>query len=176
MKIYAIRHGLTEFNKKGIINGHLEDNLAPEGIEQAMIVAVSLPRNIKHIYSSSLLRTKQTANLLNSVLNVPISYYDELKEVDFGSLSGQVFDEDRKKKHKSQQYDWRPERGESFEDVKKRVLKIFEKIKVESKDGEALVVTHGGIIRLMHFLEKGSILDEVANVSLQVFDLDKILK
>ncbi len=72
-------------------------------------------------------------------------------------------------------YDWRPS-GESFEEVKTRVVKLLGKIKKENNNKEVLIVAHGGIIRLLHFLEFGEILGEVGNTSLYSFDLDKILK
>jgi broad specificity phosphatase PhoE len=176
MKVYLIRHGLTELNKKHLINGHLEDGLAPEGIEQAKIAAPLIPKSIKHIYASSLLRTKQTAELLNSELKVPISLHDELKEVNFGLLNGTDFTDEVKKKHRSLQYDWRSQNGESVDDVKDRVLKILREIKAASRDGEALIVTHGGVIRMVYFLEHGTQMDMIDNASLHSFDLDKIIK
>jgi len=175
MKIYAIRHGLTDLNKKGLINGYTDSILQLEGIQQAKMAAQFLPETIKHIYSSSLSRTKQTAEILNEKLKVPITLHDELKEVNFGVLEGTPFLEEFKKKHRSQNYDWSPS-GESFEDVKKRVLKILREIRDKSSDGEALIVTHGGIIRLMNLLQFGMPLDEVDNASLHSFDLDKILE
>jgi broad specificity phosphatase PhoE len=73
-------------------------------------------------------------------------------------------------------YDWRPS-GESFEDVKERVLSVLREIKDERSDEETLIVAHGGIIRMLYFIESdGGILDDIGNVSLHSFDLDKILK
>jgi broad specificity phosphatase PhoE len=175
MKIYAIRHGLTELNKKQLINGHLEDELAPEGIEQAKSAAKSLPKSIKRIYSSSLNRAKQTAAILNEELKVPLTFHDELKEVGFGILDGTPFSDEIKKIHMSQKYDWGPS-GESTEDVKKRSLKILKQIKKENGDGEALVVVHGGIVRMLYLLQDGTPVGEIDNASLHAFDLDKILK
>jgi probable phosphoglycerate mutase len=174
MKIYVIRHGQTELNKKGLINGHIDDILAPEGIEQAKNAAPSLPKTIKHIYSSSLSRAMETAKILNEALNLPITFHDELREVNFGILNGTPFLDEHKKRHQMLDYDWRPS-GENFEDVKTRVLKILQKIHKENGAGEALIVAHGGIIRLLHFLEFGEPLNEIGNASLYGFDLDKIL-
>ncbi len=175
MKVYVIRHGQTELNKLGMINGYLDDPLASEGIEQAKLAAETLPKTIKHIYVSSLERAKQTASILNEVLKVPMTFHDELREVNFGDLNGTPFLDEYKERHKMLDYDWRPS-GESFEDVKTRVIKILNVIKNENGDGEALIVAHGGIVRLMHFLETGEYLDGVGNASIQSFDLDKILK
>jgi len=175
MKIFILRHGQTELNKKGVINGHIDDVLALEGIKQAKNVAPFLPKTIKHIYSSSLERAKETAKILNETLHVALTFHDELKEVNFGILNGAPFLDEYKKRHKMLDYDWRPS-GESFEEVKTRVLKFLEKIKKENNDEEILIVAHGGIIRLLHFLEFGEPLNEIENTSLHSFDLDKIIK
>lgn len=174
MEIFVIRHGQTELNKKGIINGHIDDVLLPEGIEQAKDAAPLLPKTIKHIYSSSLGRAKQTAEIINQVLNVPLTFHNELREVDFGILSGTPFLDKHKERHKMLDYDWRPS-GESFDGFKKRVVKFLETIKVNN-DEEVLIVAHGGTIRLLHFLESDKILGEIGNTSLHSFDLEKILK
>lgn len=175
MKIYVIRHGRTEMNKQGVFNGLIDEPLLPEGREQARVAAESLPQGLKHIYSSPLSRTRETAEILNTKLNLPISLHDELEEIDMGSFNGQKFTEERKQKHRSLQYDWRPQGGESFDDVKQRILKFLKKLKTERGDGEALIVTHGGIIRVFTFLEKGECMEDIRNVSFYSFDLDKIL-
>lgn len=175
MKIYVIRHGLTKLNKDGAFNGHIDESLSPEGIEQANNAIHLIPASIKKMYASSLIRTKQTAEILNSIIKVPISYVDELKEVNAGVLNGLPFTDEGVKKYKALQYNWKSQGGESVEDVMKRVLKVLDEIKLKERDEEVLIVTHGGIIRILYFLEKGSLLDEIGNVSILSFDLDKIL-
>lgn len=176
MKIYIIRHGQTELNVKDYINGQIDDPLTSTGVEQAKKGATLVPKTIKHIYASSLSRAKQTAELLDIELQVPITLHDELKEVNFGELQGGPYLDGAKEKHRTLTYDWRPS-GENMEDVKARVLSILEKIKDERSEEEALIVAHGGIIRMLYFLESdGGIMEDIGNVSLHSFDLDKILK
>lgn len=175
MKIYVIRHGQTELNVKGLINGQIGDALTPEGVKQAETAAKSLPGTINHIYASPLNRAKQTAEILNTELNVPVTFHDELKEVNFGELQGTPYLDEYKKRHMALNYDWGPS-GENVEQVKARVLKVLKQIKGESGDEEALIVAHGGIVYLLYFLESGEISDAVGNASLHSFDLDKILK
>lgn len=176
MKIYIIRHGQTAFNKAGLINGNIDSDLTEAGVEQAKLAADFLPKTIKNMYVSSLGRAKKTALILNESLKASITFHDELKEVHFGKLEGTPFLEEYKKRHRMLDYDWSSYGGEDFNKVKSRVLKVLEKIKEENEDGEALIVAHGGIIRLMHFLEFGDELKEIENTSLHSFDLDKILK
>ena len=175
-KIYVIRHGLTEMNKKGFINGAFDDTLLPEGEEQARASIPLLPQTIKRIYCSSLLRTRQTAAIINDALHLPISFHKELQEVDFGSTNGTPFLPEDKKKHMTLTFDWHDRGGESVDDVRARILKILKIINAENADGEALIVAHGGTIRMLTFLETGEILNEIANAGIFTFDLDAILK
>jgi broad specificity phosphatase PhoE len=180
MKIYAIRHGLTALNKKGVINGQIDEGLSDEGIKQAQDSIVSLPKNIEHIHVSPLLRTKQTAEIINKHLKKSLSIHDELREIHFGSFAGKAWNsiesgEELMKKHRAVKYDYRPAGGESVEDVKERLLQFLKKIKGAHGDYEVLLVTHGGIIRMLHMLQDGKVLDGIENTSLHEFDLDKIL-
>jgi broad specificity phosphatase PhoE len=175
MKIYAIRHGQTKLNVQKIINSGIDDELTDEGIKQAEAAANSLPKSIKRMYVSSLGRAKQTANILNANLGLPITYSDDLREVDFGELNGTPFLQEHQNRHMALDYDWRPS-GENFADVKTRTLRILQEIKQNSGDGEALIVGHGGTIRTLYYLEHGTPMGEIKNASLFAFDLDKMLK
>jgi probable phosphoglycerate mutase len=175
MKIYVVRHGRTVLNQKGLITGDLEDALTKEGEDQARATALLLPSTFKHLYSSSLERAKQTARIINEKLDLPVTFHDELKEVNFGVLNGMPYLDEYKKRHVAQNYDWRPS-GECFEDVKERVLRILKIIRSENNDGEALIVSHGGIIRMIHLLESGELMGEIENASVHEFDIDKIFK
>lgn len=181
MKIYVIRHGLTELNKKKIVNGQIDEPLAPEGIEQAKTAIALLPKSIKHIYTSPLKRAHHTAQIINIKLACPISIQAELTEIHMGSLAGKSWadmelGQELKKKHRAIEFDYRLQGGESAKEVKKRIIAFLKKINGRHKNHEVLIVTHGGIIRLLHLLEHGNqILDDIANISLHTFDLDKII-
>ena len=58
MKLYVIRHGLTPLNKQKRVNGEVDESLASEGIEQAKVVVPLIPKSVKRIYSSPLLRAR----------------------------------------------------------------------------------------------------------------------
>lgn len=172
--MYVIRHGQTELNVKGLINGHIPDSLTVTGKKQARLASKNLPESIGHIYSSPLTRARQTADILNNELQVPITYHDELKEVGFGDLEGTPFLQEYQMKHTNLDYDWGPS-GENFNEVKERVLRLMTEIRKETSEGQALIVAHGGIVRMLTFLEKGDKQGEINNASIFEFDLDKIL-
>lgn len=127
-------------------------------------------------------RAVQTAEIINSILQIPYSTHNELSEVRMGTLAGKAWTEmkngmELKNKHRSIQYDYTKLGGESAVDVKKRVLKFLKEISSKHKDYQVLIITHGGIVRLLHLLEhKKPLVDEIENVSVQEFDLGKILK
>lgn len=182
MKIYVMRHGTTELNKQKKVNGQIDEPLAPEGIEETKAAIPLIPPSVKHIYVSSLLRAKQTAEIISAELHLPVSLQDELREIPMGSLAGKSWEEmdnglELKKRHRTVQFDYRPYGGESVEDVKKRLLTFFKKINTKHRDNEVLLITHGGIVRLIHFLEHGKAVYETEkHVSPLEFDLGKILE
>ncbi|MBI3109470.1 histidine phosphatase family protein [Candidatus Daviesbacteria bacterium] len=181
MKIYCLRHGLTELNIQKKVNGEVDESLAPEGIEQAKAVASIMPASIKHIYTSPMQRAKQTAEIINSKLKCSVYPVDELTEIRMGSLAGKSWAEmenglELKKKHRTIRFDYRPHGGESAKDVKKRLVEFLKRINGKHGDYEALIITHGGIIRLLHLLEYGKpLVDDIEHISLHTFNLDKIL-
>jgi broad specificity phosphatase PhoE len=178
MKIHLIRHGLTGFNKLKKFQGQRYDEpLVEEGEQQARDAIASLPEGIKRIYSSDLLRTRQTAAILNEHLNLPIEYVTELREVDVGDMSGKSFDEmsviagyDIFERYKAFQYDFRPFAGESAEDVRIRLESVIERVKATGED--ALLVIHGGTLRMIrHVFGLPPIGDVVHNASVHTIEL-----
>ena len=180
MKIYVFRHGITEMNKLGVPNGQTDEPLAPEGFEQARKAALLVPDSVKRIYASSLLRTRQTAEIVNSKRGLPVSFHDELMEVSMGSLEGKDWDsfengKGLRERHRALEFDYREFGGEHNQDFKKRVLRILKMIKAKHKSGEVLLIGHGGIVRLLTMMESGQKLMETENLSLYTFDLEKVL-
>lgn len=181
MEIYVVRHGITELNKKKILNGEIDEPLAPEGIDQARSAIDLLPPTINYLYVSPMLRTRQTAEIINSKLQRPIVLHSGITEVQMGRIAGNSWEGmdqgmELKKKHRAIQYDYTPHGGESSQDVKKRVLAFLKEVNTMHGNREALIVTHGGIVRMLHFLEKGVPLEnDVEHIMPIVYDVDKIL-
>lgn len=181
MKIFVIRHGITELNKKKIVNGEIDEPLATEGINQAKNAISIIPESVIYIYSSPLLRARQTAEILTSKMR-PFSLHNELTEIRMGSLAGKAWDEmenglELKKKHRTVKFDYRLYGGESVKEVKKRLIEFLKKINGKHNDYKALIITHGGIIRTLYLLEHGEAVYETEkHLSLLTIDTDKILK
>lgn len=173
MKIYFVRHGQTQYNKDRRITGQVDVPLIEEGIEQARKAIVEIPEGISEIYSSDLIRCKQTTDILNEKLNLHVKYDARLRERNFGSLEGKMWDEIDPviwEKDKVQEYDYHPYGGESVEDVKKRILAMIVDIRRKRKGDKVLVVTSAGVIRLLHKIISGEVHAKIDNSSIHEFE------
>lgn len=84
MSIFIVRHGQTDLNLKKKIQGRVDSPLNESGKKQASETREKLLNvNIDLIICSPLLRTKETANIINKDRNIPIIYMmkELLKEV-----------------------------------------------------------------------------------------------
>ena len=91
MKFYIIRHGQTNWNKEGRIQGKTDIELNEEGIKQAKEAKNILKDYpIDMIVSSTLKRAKKTAEIINEAKNVPIIFKEALEERCFGEFEGKT--------------------------------------------------------------------------------------
>jgi broad specificity phosphatase PhoE len=72
--------------------------------------------------------------------------------------------------NKQQKYDYRSIGGESFEDVKKRVFDFINEIRLNQKNKKILVVTYGGVIRLLHYVLHNQLPETIHNASVHEFE------
>ncbi|SQA99864.1 Phosphoglyceromutase [Cedecea neteri] len=89
MRAILVRHGESEGNQQGIIQGRLDSQLTARGLRQSFALAAALADlTVAHIYTSPALRAQGTANVLASKLGSRISVDERLQERDFGRLQG----------------------------------------------------------------------------------------
>jgi len=95
MKIIAMRHGETDINASGLLQGQRTDApLNEKGKEQARQAAVKLPCDIDIIMSSPLIRATQTARIINERFEKEVMAVDNrLIERDFGEFEGLPMDD-----------------------------------------------------------------------------------
>ena len=175
MKIYFARHGESESNKKGIITGTLDSRLTDEGIEQVKKISLEMPTDFSEIYSCDSTRCQQTTKVFNEKLNISITYDSRLRQRDFGSLGGKRWEElgeDLRKIDRNQEYDYRPLGGEHVDEVRNRIFSFIENIKSKHLNKKILVVTSGGIIRLLYKVINKEIRDFVPNSSIHEFEFN----
>lgn len=152
--IIFLRHGKTDWNDKGLLQGRDDVPLNSQGIAQAKSAGYEISRallekkiKIDKIITSPLSRAGVTAKILSSALdNAPIIEDERLTERDFGILSGKEYDFSSRVVLENVE----EESVETVESIVKRVRElIFEKV---NKSENVLIVTHGAVTRI--FAEK----------------------
>ena len=172
--------------------GHNPVPLNKKGIDQAKACGTFLKFNfptISSIYSSTLLRAKQTAEIVSSCLNLEnINYMENLTERSFGEYAGLTYQEIYRiftKPDGSKDLTHRPINGESYLDFYKRTREGIEIIlkKDWKEDDVVIIISHGGSIKhILGYLlldrenEYNSFPVDVENCSLTAFDMKKTLE
>ena len=97
IRLVLVRHGLSSFNAKGLIQGRTDDSfLTDEGYEQALKAGKALSKiNFNKIYSSPLVRAAETAKTIKKSFKKEqdILFDKNLLEVDLNEWSGLKIDE-----------------------------------------------------------------------------------
>lgn len=159
MTIYLVRHGKDDDTVRGGWSGH---GLSPAGIEQVQALAEEIAAaNIKAdcIYSSDIRRAAETAEMLSRRLGCPIEYVPELREVNNGALAGMrndLADERYPGVYWSAlAWDERYPDGESPKMFCDRIKTAWSELKSRRSKaaGDALLVTHGGVIEAILCME-----------------------
>lgn len=144
MKIYLLRHGETDWNIEGRLQGRMDIPMNESGKEQINAIGQFLKDRgfcVEQILSSPLLRAKETAEIISKAIDYEgnISFDELLLERSFGKLEGVLW---------SPEIDLNdPKHGiESVEALCQRAREVLLKY-VDEKD--VLVVAHGAIIKAM---------------------------
>lgn len=88
-RVALIRHGLTDWNEAGRLQGRTDIPLNAIGRRQAHQVGLALQQESwDALYTSPLIRARETADLIGSALNVPPQIVPDLVERNFGHLEG----------------------------------------------------------------------------------------
>lgn len=148
--IYLLRHGLDD---EKYIGGYSDISLIPEGIKQVELARDFIVDNnlkIDKIYSSDIVRAKETTDIVNKSLELPVIYEEGLRELDKGLLTGlekskayKKYPEFKDLKSISKKYP----NGESMQEFHDRVIDFFSKF----KDDNCLLITHRGVINMLYF-------------------------
>ncbi len=158
MKLFVLRHGETQLNKKRKFYGSLNVPLDNKGIQQANEVAKKLiPFTFDRIVTSEMLRAKQTvAPILKSHPQNHLVIDGRFNEMGFGNWEGldadeiQAMDPVTWQKWLSDPFAVTPENGEQFKQFKERVLCAMESYCKEPAVDNMLLVAHLGVLRALH--------------------------
>ncbi|MBQ6446659.1 MAG: histidine phosphatase family protein [Bacillus sp. (in: Bacteria)] len=144
-KICLIRHGETDWNAMGKIQGKTDIPLNENGKRQAQQCRDYLKdSNWDIIVTSPLKRAKQTAFIINEALQLQVVEMAEFMERSFGDAEGKTREE-RAILYPDQQYP----NQESREELVNRIMNGLEKILVQFLDQKVLLVAHGAVIHTL---------------------------
>ena len=174
MRLFLVRHGLSSYNKEGLIQGRIDESyLTDEGYEQARLTGNILNEiKFNQIYSSPLKRAAETAKEIEKSLkeNFDIHFDQNLLEVDLHKWSG-LTSKDIKNKYKDSYLIWKndPEKLELknkdnviyqpiqdlFDQAKVFIRNLLEENKNKNNQN-ILIIAHNAILRclILYLLNK----------------------
>jgi broad specificity phosphatase PhoE len=153
--LLLVRHGETDWNAEGRLQGQTDRPLSDFGRRQARGLADELhDEKLEAIYSSDLARARETAEIVGGRLGLPVVLDPGLREKDWGTWEGlTAIERDRVEFV-----------GESTEAHEGRILAALRRIAERHPgDGRVLVVTHGGSMRRVQTVALGMALPVVEN-------------
>jgi probable phosphoglycerate mutase len=156
-RICLVRHGETEWNAEGRVQGQTDVPLSTVGIAQARAAASVLAKHdFSAVYSSDLRRVRQTADPSAQRLALPVQLDPQLRERHYGIFERLLYTEVKQRfpdhyarfRDKDPDYDF--DTGESLRAFFERSLAAVTRI-VEAHRGEqVLAFTHGGVLDMVY--------------------------
>jgi len=160
--VYLVRHGQSEWNVKWLMQGKTSGvPLTKAGIAQARALADKLaPVRLAAIFSSDLLRARQTAQIVAFRRQLPVMTTPALRERSFGLFEGKTLEEyEQKRKLVLNRFHALPDRAKfafEFPHQIESLGKTIDRIMVWLNDvgrqfagKNVLAVAHGGVLRLL---------------------------
>lgn len=155
-RVLLLRHGQTEYNLGGRLQGHLDTKLTERGQEQAAAVAPRLADGeFARIISSDLSRAHETALAVAAAAGLPVTVDPRLRETHLGDWQGATVDEVETGDPGAiaawrADPTWAPPGGESRVHVVARSMPVVAELDAEFAADETeravLLVAHGGLI------------------------------
>ena len=170
IRLVLVRHGLSSFNAKGLIQGRTDDSLLTDkGYEQAHQAGKALSKiNFDKIYSSPLIRAAETAKTIKKSLSkeLEIVYDSNLLEVDLSEWSGLKIDEIKNKypeiypiwKNDPENLILKRKNNKTYKPIQElfdqanNFIENILKIDSDKDDSNILVVGHNAILRCLILL------------------------
>ena len=157
MTIYVLRHGETALNAKGVMQGWIDEPLNQNG--RSLAAATGRAMREKGIrfdfcFSSPLARARETVEIVlrESGNEIPVTFDDRLREINFGDLEGKTHAE---MGEAGELFFLDPLRlpafpnGESVKDVCARTQAFLRELLARDEEKTCLIGTHGCAARAM---------------------------
>jgi len=167
LKLYITRHGETEWNREGKMQGWQNSDLTDKGVENARKLGKRLKDiDFDCIYCSPLGRAVDTANYIKGDKATRIVIKDSLKEMGFGCWEGKEHEEVMGRYPEQRHNFWHrphlyePVDGESYQELLERVGAVFGEITGDEASRDVLIVTHAAVIKAIYSIVKNIPLED----------------
>ena len=155
-ELILIRHGETVWNSQQRMQGHSNSDLSEEGRAQIESLGQWMKNvSFDHIYSSDSLRARQTAEAITKYSGHTLKIDQRLREKNLGVFEG-LTTEEAKERHpeifrlfKTAGSNYVIDEGESTQQLLDRALEFIEEIRLMHLDKRVVLVTHGGVVRVL---------------------------
>ena len=161
-RICFVRHGETDWNIELRMQGHIDLALNANGEAQALAAGRHFSAmQADALYSSDLLRARQTAQPISEALRLPMILCPALRERNFGRCEGLTFEEivekfpDDARAIKRRDPDYVSPGGESRRQHHTRILDCVGGLVSEHTGQTIVVVTHGGVLDVIYRRVRG---------------------
>ena len=155
-RILLVRHGETDWNATGRIQGHSDTPLNEAGRSQARRAARRLAREpIRALYSSDLARAFETATIIGAPLGLTAMSSPQLRERQYGAWEGLTGAEIQARypeqfaMWRARSTDFAPPQGETRSELLTRALAELQTIARRHLAQMVVVVTHGGLCNVL---------------------------
>ncbi|MGE5215531.1 MAG: histidine phosphatase family protein [Chloroflexota bacterium] len=152
-RVIIVRHGQTEWNIKGIRQGHLDSKLTVRGIAQAKALGARLAREkFSTLYSSDLGRAVETAREIADLTGHRIVTDARLRERHLGIFQGLNAEEiiakypEERRQFRTMGPDYVIPGGESMRQQVARNVAYMNELALKHQGEQIVVVTHGGVV------------------------------
>ena len=154
MQMFIVRHGETSWNAERRIQGQSESSLNDKGRAQAAELQPWIESvGFDAVYTSSSLRTVQTAEILTQNIDLPLRKRDDIKEICLGPWE-QLLWSDIEQSANSEVTNFREyphlfnlEGAETFAQVRERGIRALQEVaRQHDEQAKLLVVSHGALI------------------------------
>ena len=163
MKLFIVRHGITDWNSDGRYQGQQDVPLNEAGLEQARRLSKRMAgETINAVYASDLERARQTAAEIAAFHTLPVTADARLREICFGRWEGRYFDEIAENDAETMSA-WRARDnpdfyvpgGETITQVASRVKSFLDDLKKKNPGDTVVIVSHGGAASVLLCLLMG---------------------
>jgi probable phosphoglycerate mutase len=156
-RVFLLRHGLTDWNAERRLQGQLDLPLNAVGLRQADQLGQALAgEDIAAIYSSDLLRARQTATPLAQALALPVHTDPMLRERHFGRLEGLSYQEidDRfpqdARGWRQREPGFAPGGGETLSNFFDRAVAVVARLAAPHVGESIALFSHGGVLDCLY--------------------------